>query len=565
MKTKPNEYDYFQTLNLNIYIPDTERINLIADVVFDDLDLPNTNPRIAKEYLKVVILNLILNNSISKKLYTAVRMTLSAYNPKSRYNKNKVARKITDVIHSLHKASYIDLHLGFNDRLNPINSYLTKIKATPKLITITNKPKHKLEIASIGYRPDTETIIVREKKNNKNVDIEYEDTPEILNYRKLMADYNNLIHSTHIDVYGRKNNAGIMFGKQKQPIIISQNNKLVRRIFIKDEQKNLTMGRLYGGWWQSLNSEYRSRITFNGFPTVEVDYSGMGIRLLYDKFNKKMYEGDAYDLSLVGYKHRTHSMEDLRPLLKKCLMCMTNSKSRKQALEAVRKELREDTEGKYPRDIKIEQLIDAFAERHQPIKEYFYSSIGNLQYRMDSEIASYVIAYFLYGIKHRLPKYKITKNSKYIGKKSPLVHKPMLVLAIHDSFIIRADRHQNLQNVMEQAYISYMNISPETKIKTKKEKLEFSKAIYRKINTRTKKPVDNIYYKKNLTIDKKKEAIKKDTELLNRHKKFKSLFTTKAQYPPKVSKIKMLEYYSNEEPENYTLKNIPEKIRSIKK
>ena len=94
MKTKPNEYDYFQTLNLNIYIPDTKRINLIADVVFDDLDLPNTNPKIAKEYLKVVILNLILNNSISKKLYTAVRMTLSAYNPKSRYNKNKVARKI---------------------------------------------------------------------------------------------------------------------------------------------------------------------------------------------------------------------------------------------------------------------------------------------------------------------------------------------------------------------------------------------------------------------------------------------------------------------------------------
>ena len=70
---------------------------------------------------------------------------------------------------------------------------------------------------------------------------------------------------------------------------------------------------------------------------------------------------------------------------------------------------------------------------------------------------------------------------------------------------------------------------------------------------------------KTLTIDKKKEAIKKDTELLNRHKKFKSLFATKAQYPPKVSKINMLEYYSNEEPENYTLKNIPEKIRSIKK
>ena len=52
-----------------------------------------------------------------------------------------------------------------------------------------------------------------------------------------MADYNNLIHSTHIDVYGRNNNAGIMFGKQKQPIIISQNNKLVRRILLRMNNK----------------------------------------------------------------------------------------------------------------------------------------------------------------------------------------------------------------------------------------------------------------------------------------------------------------------------------------
>ena len=319
------------------------------------------------------------------------------------------------------------------------------------------------------------------------------------------------------------------------------------------------MGRLYGGWWQSLNSEYRSRITFNGFPTVEVDYSGMGIRLLYDKFNKKMYEGDAYDLSLVGYKHSTHSMEDLRPLLKKCLMCMTNSKSRKQALEAVRKELRDDTEGKYPRDIKIEQLIDAFAERHQPIKEYFYSSIGNLQYRMDSEIASYVIAYFLYGIKYwGGRKYTTRKGSRYYGKVPPLIYQPMLVLGIHDSFI-RADRHKNLQDIMEKAYISYMNLDSDTRIKTKKEKQEFSKQVYRKVDKKTKKPINSFFYRKNLTIAKKKEEIKKDEGLKKRKQKFDAQFGTKVQWPEFKSVMNMLEYYSNKEPENYTFKNIPKK------
>lgn len=54
MKIKSTEYNYFQFLNLNIYIPDKERINLITDIIFDELNLPNTNPRIAKQYLKVV-------------------------------------------------------------------------------------------------------------------------------------------------------------------------------------------------------------------------------------------------------------------------------------------------------------------------------------------------------------------------------------------------------------------------------------------------------------------------------------------------------------------------------
>tara|TARA_B100001027_G_C16249515_1_gene323712 strand:+ start:1070 stop:1429 length:360 start_codon:yes stop_codon:yes gene_type:complete len=110
MKTKPNEYDYFQTLNLNIYIPDTERINLIADVVFDDLDLPNTNPRIAKEYLKVLILNLAQNHHINKNLFTAVRMTVSEYKPNSRYNKNGVVRKVTEIVHVLDRAGMIEFH-----------------------------------------------------------------------------------------------------------------------------------------------------------------------------------------------------------------------------------------------------------------------------------------------------------------------------------------------------------------------------------------------------------------------------------------------------------------------
>ena len=125
-------------------------------------------------------------------------------------------------------------------------------------------------------------------------------------------------------------------------------------------------------------------------------------------------------------------------------------------------------------------LIDAFAERHEPIKEFFYSSIGSQQHRLDSEIATNVIAYYLYGInRHR-------ENLRREGKDpKQKVPNPQLVLCIHDSFIIRADWHQSLEDVMEQAYINHLQLNPLKEVKTKKEKIEFSKTTAIKL----KKPI----------------------------------------------------------------------------
>ena len=563
MKTKPNEFDYFQFLNLNIYIPDKERINLITDIVFDELNLPNTNPRIAKEYLKVLILNLAQNHHINKKLFTAVRMTVSEYKPNSRYNKNGVARKVTEIVHALDRAGMIEFHKGYNDKKNPANSYVSKMKATQRLISLTNKSNYKLEVEAIGYRPDTEPIIVREKIGKKNKDIEYKDNKNTNNFRKLMQDYNNLIHATNIDVYGRKKNAGILFGKQKQPIIISQKNKFVRRIFNSKDLKE--GGRLYGGWWQSLNSEWRSRITFDNKPTAEVDYSGMGVRLLYDKFNIPMYKGDAYDLSPVGYTHSKYDIEDLRPLLKQSLIIMINSKSYKECLSAIRKAITDDTENKFPSDVSIEPLIQAFTKRHEPISKYFYSSMGNIQYRLDSDIATYIISHFLYGYSRTrrsdeddYMKLPFIERKKYLKRvKAPSYTKepmPLLVLCIHDSFIIQAERKRDLEKVMQQAYISYMDIDTSAKISTKSEKEEFileeQKLMKPRVNI-TGKLQNTFIFKKNVTLIEKRRAVRKDKELLERKKKFNKL---------KVPK----DYYSNEEPDNYIYKNIPSEIREVR-
>ena len=40
-------------------------------------------------------------------------------------------------------------------------------------------------------------------------------------------------------------------------------------------------GRFYRGWWQSLPSKHRPHIRIDGKKTIEVDYSGMSLRIIY--------------------------------------------------------------------------------------------------------------------------------------------------------------------------------------------------------------------------------------------------------------------------------------------
>ena len=72
------------------------------------------------------------------------------------------------------------------------------------------------------------------------------------NFISLMVDYNNLLNETHIDVINQ-DKEGIRFGDNLNPVKINQNKKFMRRIF---NSKDFTEGgRIYGGFWQQLNSE----------------------------------------------------------------------------------------------------------------------------------------------------------------------------------------------------------------------------------------------------------------------------------------------------------------------
>ena len=237
----------------------------------------------------------------------------------------------------------------------------------------------------------------------------------------------------------------------------------------------VTNGRIYGGFWQKLNGEYRDHIVINGQQTIEIDYSGVGIYLLYDKYKIPRFKGDAYDLSSVGYHYSKYTYKELRPLLKYALMIMINSSNEVEALFAIKDKIREHQE--LPQDIDIKPLIEAFAKRHEAISRFFYKGMGIIQYRLDSEICANIISYFLYHYQYPNPSYRVIEELRKEGKLLKGMPEEVLqyikggvpVLTVHDSFIILAEHEKALRKQMEGQYKHLLNIDWETDIKTKTE------------------------------------------------------------------------------------------------
>jgi hypothetical protein len=172
-------------------------------------------------------------------------------------------------------------------------------------------------------------------------------------------------------------------------------------------------GRFYGGWWQNTPQTDRQYIEIDNKETVEIDYSGMHIRMLYGKLDVKCPD-DPYDLS-----------EFSRADQKTALLIAINATSRDKAMRAISRE-----------NIKhANQLCNALFDRHSPIGSSFFSGAGiELQF-LDSCIAESVML-------------------KVIALGG-------IALPIHDSFIVRAGREEELETAMDQAFQEmYPNIPP---------------------------------------------------------------------------------------------------------
>ena len=193
----------------------------------------------------------------------------------------------------------------------------------------------------------------------------------------------------------------------------------LRRIFSRGDMS--LHGRFYGGWWQSIPNkiwQYRTHITIDGQRTCEVDYSAVCLRILYAL--KGISIDPNVDLYDIGMRDWQGSSDPRRGLLKTYINAIMNDEEETFSLKKAQlRQLR----------LTHEELRTLVLKRHKPIREELIAGIGLKTQFIDSQIAEDIML--------------------------TMVDKGILVLPIHDSFIVK-DKHQRLlETVMLESFKKY--------------------------------------------------------------------------------------------------------------
>ena len=182
------------------------------------------------------------------------------------------------------------------------------------------------------------------------------------------------------------------------------------RIFSRGSMK--LGGRFYRGWWQSLPSTHRPHIRIDGKKTVEVDYSGISLRIIYALAGQAFdANADPYDIGLPQWAGPSDSR---RKSVKKIINALINDE--------------DDVYSIPKKDLKLLKVTDdefrsLLAKKHPLIEKELRSGIGLKTQYIDSQLAEAVML--------------------------DLWEADIVVLPVHDSFIVTAGFQMALVSSMQ--------------------------------------------------------------------------------------------------------------------
>jgi len=321
---------------------------------------------------------------------------------KTRYT--RAGESTTKLIKELHEQGYIELKKGFRNEKEPWKSRISRIWPTDKLLEYF--PEYPNDVV---YDP-VEVVILRDDDRKL---IDYNDTARTREVRKILTWANRVNQSADIKYNGFKRYT-------LYPSLVA----IFRRRFT-------LYGRLHTrGYrhYQGLSSDERKKITINGDPVVELDFSGLHPSLLYANVGIQLYK-DAYSLA--------DEWPVSRKFLKHILLCMLNAKDEVTAESSINYWLFRHNYQRVKLNnfgiTSVKPLITEFRNAHKPIEHYFCSGseTGLRIMNQDSRIALDIVDHFA---KRNIP-----------------------ILAVHDSFIVQEKYEDELRETMGNTYAKHTN------------------------------------------------------------------------------------------------------------
>ena len=265
---------------------------------------------------------------------------------------------------------------GYYDRTK-MQGGLTRYRAREELLEMLNEiPEH----PAIHLKPnlDAETILLRQKIDNKNVLVPYDEDAFTDKARNNLRTINHCFIRHWVDLRILDKDVltlqeRLFDDTEKQPIDLTK--RTLVRIFSNNSFEE--GGRFYRGWWQNVPSEYRPFITIDSKATSEHDYSQLNPNMIYSVYNKELGSEDAYS-RVAGPEHR----DVVKQAFNAMFQATTTLDRKPYGIEL-------DAIGMSWKELK-EEILNA----HKPIKDYFFKGLGNRLQFEDSIIAENIMLQF---------------------------------------------------------------------------------------------------------------------------------------------------------------------------
>ena len=382
----------------------------------------------AKKHVKVLIIDLFVLTT--EDVYKSIGLPMSpkSYQTGSRFRSLHVKSLMINIVDMAETAGLIEVWRGKEGM-----SRVSRIRPTKQLLSIFKKANLKKFQRQLAQT--TKPLILLRSTDKKlsfqphELPLSNEDNLQLSRSALILKEYNALLEKTFVDIPDL-NSPRITTsreGKQTSYAVVTQSSKTVYRVF--NDLSIESGGRFYGPFWQQLPKEIRARIYINDEPTVEIDYSGIHINLIYHCLNidQKAPTGDPYEIQLpqLGI-----NKPKLRRMAKQLMLIAINAQDLKTALQAFRawlvtqKDLGENLPNLTNKTLKL--IIDALRKKHKSIEQYFFTGLAKSLMTIDSLILEELI------------KVCTSRN--------------IPILTVHDSVIVQLRYAEALDQLMKETY-----------------------------------------------------------------------------------------------------------------